>query len=141
MTQTVLKGLERIKYHSRERTVKNGTCASVRLIEGVTVSNCVNLFDLIKEELYNRLIDSVQQYIFFTFTYRTSRSGRDGITKGKIRLFYFYFCRRACPLSSTFTSESVFLMKFLVASLERFCFEVIYVFLKLFFYRSLFLPV
>ena len=91
MTQSVLKGLERIKYHSRERTVKNGTCASVRLIEGVTVSNCVNRFDLVNEELYNCLIDSVQQYIFFTFTYRTSRSGRVELQKARFVCFIFIF--------------------------------------------------
>ena len=27
------------------------------------LSNCVNLFDLVNEELYDRMIDSVQQYI------------------------------------------------------------------------------
>ena len=88
MTQSVLKGLERIKYHFRERTVKNGTCASVRLIEGVTVSNYVNLFDLVNEELY---CCTVQQYILFTFTYRTSRSGRVELQKTRFVCFIFIF--------------------------------------------------
>lgn len=42
------------------------------------LSNCVNLFGLVNEELYNRLIDSVQQYIILLrHTNRTSRSERE----------------------------------------------------------------
>ena len=43
------------------------------------LSNCVNLFEVIDRGLYNGLIDSVQNYIFFVAFFCSRPSGRPGV--------------------------------------------------------------